>query len=64
MGVLNWYPDRKIKIVSWIQTKIYKNSLGSTAMADGLFMTITSYALAIGLGLVLIGGIYLSGIHI
>ncbi len=64
VAYFNWYPGMKTGIVGWIKKNLYHNSQGSDVMADGMFMTATSYALAIGLGLVLIGGIYLSGIKL
>lgn len=62
IAYLNWYPRVKSTFVRWIQNRLYRNSPGSDVMADGIFMTVTSYTLAIGLGLLVIGGIYLSGI--
>ena len=48
VGYINWYGNIKAKSVDWISQKLYRKSVGSEALSDGLFMTITSILLAMG----------------
>lgn len=48
VAYINWFGNVKERTTKWIAQKIYRNSLGSEAMADGLFMTVTSVLLAAG----------------
>ena len=48
VGYINWYGKNKVRVVKWIARKIYRGCLGSETLADGMFMTLTSFLLAIG----------------
>jgi hypothetical protein len=44
----NWHGTVKVDTVRWIGKYIFRNQFRSEKSADGLFMTITSFLLAIG----------------
>lgn len=48
IGFINWYGKVKANCVKCIAKNIYRNCLGSEALANGLFMTVTSVLLAVG----------------
>ena len=48
VGFTNWYGDIKVRSVQWIGKKICLPVFGTEDGADGVFMTITGFLLAIG----------------
>jgi hypothetical protein len=56
----NWVGSNKAQSIQWILRTIYKSKLEEEVMAEGLFMTATTYLLSIGLICLIIAGIYLS----
>lgn len=53
VGYINWFKDTKSRAVSWLNKNIFRDKSGNQTMGEGLFMTITSYLVAIG-GVILI----------
>ena len=60
VGYVNWYKNTKTEIVQWIARKLFRNSFRSEVSADNLFMTATSFLLAIGGIAIIIAFLYLT----
>ncbi len=58
VGYTNWHKGMKEKIISWIETKIFRKSFDSKGRAEGLFGVITAQLLMAGL-LMIIAAIYI-----
>jgi len=60
VGYTNWHKPTKTKVVGWISTKIYRNSMHSESRAEGLFGVATSLLLATG-GLIIVASVFILG---
>jgi hypothetical protein len=60
IGYMNWYGEIKAKCINWLAEKFFRNNPNKKVDADSIFMTITSYLLAIGGLCILISILFLS----
>jgi hypothetical protein len=60
VGYVNWYGTVKKDTIRWIAKHIFRNEFRSEMSADGLFMVVTSFLLAIGWIMIGVAFLYLT----
>ncbi len=60
VGYINWYKQTKQSVVGWVARQVFRNGFRSDVSADNLFMTITSFLLALGGIWIVVAVLYLT----